>query len=366
MIRIQYRNIFILYLTGLLLFSCSTKESWEIEAQTTIDQLILDVQVFEIDADAIPAVELEPDFIITSDKTEGFDFGLPVDIITLNDSIYVLDQAQNCVFALDQKGIIHRQVSRAGRGPGEFSMPASMVTNGEFVFISDTGNSRIHKFSHAFEILKTIDASTGFSNRNLSSSDSLLYTYDGSIIRNESKYIIRKYRIGSQLEEIDVLVPRLLSMGKQPFVLNEPEFYSNSAGYFIMGYAPVPRLFLYGPEGDLQLSIHLSGSVVDKINEFQEENKHRHRTGQSQTLGLAPFIYSVALDNDMNIYLFTVYRNLIVLSKNNGDYHLAGNYTLEHPDGYGRKGKLSLFGENLALMFNNYTDILVYNLKNFN
>lgn len=358
------KKIAIILITGLILSSCHTKEPWELEVEEQINQLNGDTEVTEINLDLMDPVAVEPDVLLRLNTSGDVNMGVPRDIIALKDSLYLLDQAQKSILVLDDEGNFTRKIDKAGRGPGEVTRPTGMAANEKFIFVYDHGNTRLHMYDRYFNALSSMGASPNPFSRSVSVADSLLYIID-TLRKNAGEVkLIKQYSIYPELKEKGNLVPRLLPPGRQPAVINDVEFGANAAGYLLVGYDSLPRLFLYDPERKLMHSLRFSGSPVEEVNRFNERNKREHRLDPGSTLGLAPFVYSVLLDNDFNIYLFTVGHNLLVLSLKNNTYELSGSYILEHPEGGGRRESLIIFGDRLFLLYENFPeDILVYNLK---
>ena len=123
----------LLIILALLLLSCETKEPWELLVDENISKINGDIQVTEIDLDLFENTHAEPDVVISPDSSVII--GMPRDLFVLNESLYLLDQAQNSVFVIDNEGTVIRKIDKTGRGPGEATRATSMATNGEFIFM---------------------------------------------------------------------------------------------------------------------------------------------------------------------------------------------------------------------------------------
>lgn len=126
------KNPFLLII-GFLLLSCESKEPWELLIDENISKINGDIQVTEIDLDLFENTHAEPDVVISPDTSVII--GMPRDLFVLNDSFYLLDQAQNSVFVIDNEGTVIQKIDKAGREPGESTRATSMATNGEFIFM---------------------------------------------------------------------------------------------------------------------------------------------------------------------------------------------------------------------------------------
>jgi hypothetical protein len=311
---INYLNIIIL--SAIILISCN-REGVYIEIYDYLSKyMYMSENTYEINLDNIENIELTPKFLIKNQPLDDIDHAFylsnPIGIITLWDSLYILDNKQKSIFVVAPDLEIKRKMYREGMGPGEFLNPLDIATNGEFIFIYDGGNIRIDIFNQDFEFIKSIDGIPQFFRRSLSSGDSLLYVAD----RNSNKSgSITQYKLYPEIEEKLQLMPRLLPLGQQPQVLNSVEFYSNSKGYLVAGYSPIPNLFIYDPDGELIHYIILSGKYTEELikrnNDFSKINSSNiHNTG----IGLYTFIQSIIIDDNLNIYLFNGRNNIHIFS----------------------------------------------------
>lgn len=60
--------------------------------------------------------------------------------------IFLVDQADHCIYVFNYEGRLQRIIGKKGQGPGELLFPRKIVGEGERVYIVDSGNSRIAKF----------------------------------------------------------------------------------------------------------------------------------------------------------------------------------------------------------------------------
>lgn len=349
-------------LTAFLLVSCGdSKESWELLVEENISKLNEGIEVTQINLDLFESTHAEPDVVISPDSSVII--GMPRDLFVLNDSLYLLDQAQNSVFVIDNEGTVTRKIDKTGRGPGEVTRATSMATNGEFVFMYDHGNTRLQMLDSNFNNVSYITASPNAFARSVTAAGSWLYFMDGLSQRRGDRYLIKQYSIYPEPEKQREFVPRLLPAGVQPMAMNNISFHTNEDGYLASAYAGLPRLFLYNPEGELMHSIRFSGNPVERLNERNDELKKKYRSDPGDQLGIAPFLHSVLVDEDLNMFLVTTARQIFMFSLQDNDYQLAGSRTVEHPDGGGAGIRPVVYEDRMYIVYENYPDILVYNLS---
>src|SRR5690625_179676 len=343
-----------------VLLSCESKEPWELLIDENISKINGDIRVTEIDLDLFESTHVEPDLMISTDTSVII--GMPRDLFVLNDSLYLLDQSQNSVFTIDKAGTVTRKIDKTGRGPGESTRATSMANHGEFIYMYDHGNSRLQILDDEFSEVAYITASPNPFVRSVTAAGSLLYFTDALSQRGGDRHLIKQYSIYPEPEKQGELVPRLLPEGVQPIVINNVSFHANSEGYLAAGYDALPKLFLYNPEGKLIHSIEFSGSPVELLNEYNEQNRRIDQSNPGGQIGLAPFIYSILIDDQMNIYMVALGRRVFMFSLQDNVYQLTGSRTVEHPDGGGAGIRPIVYEDRMFIVYENYPDILVYNL----
>lgn len=341
-------------------FACSTKKPWQEKVDKKIAKMNQGVTVNKIDLDQIDSVKLHPiktiKFIDTRSKSI---VDSPISIITLNDSLYILDQAQNSIFVANKSGNIKRKMAKQGKGPGEFMRPTGMATNGKRVFICDSKNERINMYDEKFHPLISIPAIPMVTGKNMTVSDSILYFFDRSSPTN-SNDLVEQYSIYPTLKEKGHLIPRLLPLGQQPIVVNNVVFDANSEGYLVAGYQSLFHLFLYTSNRKLIHSIKLSGGSVQKAKEIKKEDDRTHP--RHAKISMTPFIYTLLLDDHLNIYLFTLNNHLYVFGLKDNNYKLVGNYVLKYSGKFGLRSRLSFFKGFIALVARNRKNVTLYKI----
>ena len=65
--------------------------------------------------------------------------------------LYVVDVAAHRINVLGADGRLRRIIGRRGAGPGEFNFPCDIATDGELIWIADTGNARVQGLTRTGE-----------------------------------------------------------------------------------------------------------------------------------------------------------------------------------------------------------------------
>jgi DNA-binding beta-propeller fold protein YncE len=74
-------------------------------------------------------------------------FQSPMDVASDGSNIYVADTGNNRIQKFSYNGSYQTQWGTAGAGNGQFNAPRSVATDGPYIYVVDTGNNRVQKFS---------------------------------------------------------------------------------------------------------------------------------------------------------------------------------------------------------------------------
>lgn len=70
----------------------------------------------------------------------------PIDLLEINELIYVVSRLGCSVYVIDKQGAILQYWGRESYGNERFCKPMGIASNGSVVFIVDSGNDKIKKF----------------------------------------------------------------------------------------------------------------------------------------------------------------------------------------------------------------------------
>jgi hypothetical protein len=110
-------------------------------------------------------LDLEEDLVIAGDPED--EARMFQDIVALDvdadGTLYVLDEQAGNIKVFDRRGLYRRTIGRKGQGPGELSIPISVVvTPGGEVLINDLGNRKLVFLSPAGDYIKQMSIADKF------------------------------------------------------------------------------------------------------------------------------------------------------------------------------------------------------------
>jgi hypothetical protein len=147
-----FRFSYFLILTSLFFLSCSHNESQN-------RKLVVSNPEYGSWQDLeIPPFEFE---LIDTFDFESFDELVIGDISFLisdsENNLYFLDSSQNKLISIDSDGNLRWETGQPGRGPGDFQFPLGLVTDGEFLYLSNIMATRLDKYDMQGNFIQSYD-----------------------------------------------------------------------------------------------------------------------------------------------------------------------------------------------------------------
>ncbi len=250
-----------LCLIAIFLFTLSSSFAQKIE---TVDG----VQVIHNDANGKwgknPQVEIE--FIKTIGEMDSLDdnviFFMPTDIaFDLQGNIYVLDSGNHRIQKFSPDGEYITTIGQQGQGPGEFQYPQALTLDSEGnLLISDMGNRKIHVLKPGGGELHTLQLSDlELGNIRIAPSGNIVMGGGGGMLIVSPGGMNEDQELGKLLVVLDSKGKVVREFGEKldykDFLMNRTgnryHFAVDDAGYVYVAFDVQNRIEKYSPEGKL-------------------------------------------------------------------------------------------------------------------
>ena len=338
----------------LILFSCalsnmscqsnfSDRYDLHPNAKQAIDSLFSSAPHLKIDLDRHPEEVLYPNLVIGADESgnAAFNLAAPKSATIIGDSLYIVDQRQHAILvAHKDDSTITRKISREGGGPTELSRPDGIFKTSEYIFVHDSGNSRIQVFSHDLQHIMSLPQNALGPIGAFSSGAGVLFFDSGS----PSNFLVGVRSSTLPFDELNTpIAPRIIQVGQQPSVYSLISLASNLRGDVVYAYSNLPYLFLIDKSLDQYLSIEFTGGVASSLNE---------RMKKSRSVGGVPsipgFLSALAI-SETGLILFRYGFTLYLFLPSQGEYRLVKRLRLDYPVGLAMGGKQSIAYSNILI-----------------
>jgi hypothetical protein len=254
-------------------------------------------------------------------------------------NVYVLDFSDNNIKCFDPAGKFVRLIGRKGQGPGEFNMPAEIVSAGNRLIVWDLGNSRLCAFTASGDFIK---AENGAVYAGRPRKLGALATGE-IVLETEKTYFNEPNR--PQDIHLEILTPDLLpqkTVYSQPVLRNKymrvgsmltnlPQPFSpdvhwetSPSGSIVVGHSEKYEIGIYDKDGTQQAVIR-HGYVPVKVT---SEDEKRFFSGMTYTTGTGvqrgapdhvlkntvfpkfkPAFDALVVDSDGNVLVQTYQKN---------------------------------------------------------
>lgn len=252
--------------------------------------------------------------------------------VTFNDHrFYVYDISARAICTIDQKGTVKGPLTRQGSGPGEHNSFGHLYSNSHYIYNTDLNNGRINRYDRDMRSVKPLQEFTS-SSQKIAVNDRVMLTANrnssGFSPPNPEEGLITISRIDNLQDTLSTILPRIIPAGYQPQVYNNPMFSVNSKGEIAASYRPLPWLFIFDADYNLQKTLIFTYSVFREEMDIPEMEIFKPK-GNRGYGGSVPFGQFKLLDNG-DIFI-SIQKELIHLSRSADGEYRADKYRLLYP-----------------------------------
>jgi len=183
----------------------------------------------------------------------------PVDIITDDNFVIITDGNSNSIIQYNTNTNTFKQFGETGRGPAEFNGIGEIDKNNEYYFILDRRNLRVQILNKNFQSVHSISLKAVCPICSISASKKYFMVPDFS---NKNR-LVDIYSASPSFTKIKSVMPKLVPIGEQPFMLNTILSYQTDQGQFVFTYAGLPYYFIYNSDINHIETIELKGQFID-------------------------------------------------------------------------------------------------------
>lgn len=116
--------------------------------------------VSQNDIDRAPDLKLNiiaDEYRLSATIGEGLGLKQPQGIALIDEDLLIADTSNNRLVLIDVNGKMKKEIGKMGNGAGEFVNPTGITVDNEgYVYVLDSGNSRIQVFDKSFKFIKQI------------------------------------------------------------------------------------------------------------------------------------------------------------------------------------------------------------------
>ncbi|MDR8393845.1 6-bladed beta-propeller [Aliifodinibius sp. S!AR15-10] len=238
----------------------------------------------------------------TSSVSPTARLGRVTGLVKEDDTLYVADSQQGCIWAIDRQGNLCRKIGRSGRGPGEFGSFIGLKKNSHHLYTLDVSNARIQIFDSNFNLQTTfshvIHAGGVSGYKSISITDSLLYMPASG--RADS--LITAYRVTPPFDSLTSFYPRLIPRGMQPGPYNSYQIDSNKQGEVVVSNTGLPYIFFFNSNQQLKLVIYVKFPEKDIPGNPSVEPIDKVARNMSEAISVKRLIGKLYLADDRSLY----------------------------------------------------------------
>lgn len=321
-----------------MLIGCS--ESTKLDAPETssdsLNELVRSApyQYVNLDDPEVREISLLKDDIIYSIYEEEAEseplLGRMIGITFLKDQFYVYDASAKAIFTVGLNGDVNGPFTREGRGPGEHNTIGYLHANTSYIYNADINNARINRYDKDLEPVEPMQEFTSTS-EHIALNDSILlmenrYSSGFSPV-SPDEGLITITPVGNFQDTLATILPRIIPVGYQPQVYNNPQFSVNNSGEIAASYHPLPWMFLFDADYNHQKTLILEYSVFEEEMDIPEMKIFKPK-GNRGYGGSMPF-RRVKLLNNGDLFL-SISNELIHLSQSENGEYSAAKYRMLH------------------------------------
>jgi len=260
-----------LLLLSLVLLSCDNQSSTLPETPSEVLNAVIQTapqQIINIDNTQAQEIFIdEHNILFDLNKQDSLFIGHLQSVTRRDGLIYLYDLESKAVYVLDESGELRGPETREGQGPGEHNVISNLDSNSAYIYLGDSNNARINRYTPEMNPLDPMpDIFPGM----ISVSDEkIIYQNQGS--RGFSPSAPDQGRIGiSSIDDVSdtlkTIMPRIIPGGFQPQVFNNVYFSMNNHNRIAASYTPIPWIFLYDENHELEKLLALNYSEFDKLD----------------------------------------------------------------------------------------------------
>lgn len=317
-------------LLSLVLLSCDSQTSTLSETPSEVLNTIAQTAPHQIiNVDNTRAEEIlvdEHSILFDLNKQDSLLIGHIQSVTMRDETIYMYDLGSKAVYLLDESGGLHGPKTREGRGPGEHNVISNLTSNSPYIYLGDSNNARINRYTPE---MNPLDPIPEFHPSTISVSDEKII-YQNQSSSGFSPSTPNQGRIGiSSIHDVrdtlKTIMPRIIPGGYQPQVFNHVYFSMNNHNRIAASYTPIPWIFLYDENHELEKLLVLEYSEFDKLN-LPEMELFRPQSNQGYG-GQTPINHYVLMDNGE---LFITLRGEVIhlVPDNSGDYEVNKRFKI--------------------------------------
>jgi hypothetical protein len=316
----------------LLLLSCDNQLTTLPETPSEVLNAVIQTAPHQIiNVDNTRAEEIlvdEHSILFDLNKQDSLFIGHIQSVTMREGKIYLYDLGSKAVYLLNESGELSGPKTREGQGPGEHNVISNLASNSARVYLGDSNNARINRYTPEMNSLNPIPE---FYPSMISVSDEKII-YQNQSSSGFSPSAPDQGRIGiSSIDDVSdmlkTIMSRIIPAGFQPQVFNHVYFSMNNHNRIAASYTPIPWIFLYDEKHELEKILVLDYSEFDKL-EIPEMQLFRPQSNRGYG-GQTPINHYVLMDNGD---LFVTLRGEVIhLSPgSSGNYIVKKRFRIIH------------------------------------
>ncbi|MEX2363103.1 MAG: hypothetical protein WD597_05745, partial [Balneolaceae bacterium] len=224
------------------------------------------INLDEVKSELIEVGEEDIIYSIHNSKADEPLLGFIASMIKVEDRFYI--NSEKSIFEVNSEGKIKGPLTRLGKGPGEQNTRGMLLTNSEFIYVSDANNGRINRYTHNMEIA---DALFGFMSSmevDLNNEQLLVYNRhsNGFAPAKPEQGLIVASTLNNLEDTLGTFMPRIIPVGYQPGVYNRTKFSINGNSQIAASYIPLPWFFLFDENQNHVQTLIMEYSIFQTMN----------------------------------------------------------------------------------------------------
>ncbi len=252
------------------------------------------------------AIELKEEYFFPSDKDENegrFLSGVSSIALDRRGKIYCSDWKLNKIIIIDRSNRSYSEYALKGQGPGELQYPRDiLLDDGGNIFVNNTGNGRIDKFSNDLKYLSSFKIYKNYKNYCMDT-NGLIYV----------NYLSRNFSEENLIEIIDQEGRLVRSFGKRKEFI-KPNIFQNET-FLAMGkdgsvyalWRTINILRKFTTDGKMQFETKINDTVYDDIS-----NENMSRINPNNGPMTYRHLAGGFCFNNGKLYVLRIYPRLII------------------------------------------------------